>query len=262
MKNILRKVWPVLIFVLVALLLTGCLNVKTLVKVKPNGSGTVEQTYLMHKDIVAMIAAFSPEGEKFSLMDKDKLTADASSLGDGVKFQSAEPVTQDNFEGYKVVYSFDTITKLKLNQNPGDLVPGQDEPSPKEYLGFEFQAASGATPAKLTVTMPEQEAGPGSEPAAESSDEDLEAAKQMFENMKIGLFFECGTSIVSTTATHRAGNTVTLMDLDFGKIVENEELFNKLMKDDPRTIEMLKVELLGIPGIKIESKPTVEINFK
>jgi len=37
--------------------LAGCLQVDTLIKVKPDGSGTIEETFMMRKDIVEMRAA-------------------------------------------------------------------------------------------------------------------------------------------------------------------------------------------------------------
>ena len=260
-----RNATIIALLVLTVVLLTGCINIKTVVKVNTDGSGTVEQTFLMLSELVAMVAAFSPEGEEFTLLDKDKLAAGASSMGEGVQFVSAQATKENNFEGYKAVYSFKNINSLAVNQNPGDMVPGQSEPSPTEFIRFVFTKASGGSPAKLTINMPQESTGRSAEPATgkeEPSAEDLEAAKQMFQNMKIGLDVQCGTSIVSTTALHRSGNTVTLMDLDFSKITENDAFFQKLMKEDPSTIETLKGRVANLPGIKVEPKGSVEVSFK
>src|SRR5215210_6846279 len=85
--------------------LTACLNSTTIVKVKPDGSGTVEQTTLMN-----MAALKGIGGGQFNgpMMNKAELERTATRMGEGVRLVSSEPVKGDNgFEGVKAIFAFD-----------------------------------------------------------------------------------------------------------------------------------------------------------
>ena len=81
--------------------LTACLNSTTLVKVKPDGSGTVEQTTLMN--IAALKGMGGASGQvNGPMMNKADLEQTAARMGEGVRLVSSEPVKGDNgFEGVK-----------------------------------------------------------------------------------------------------------------------------------------------------------------
>src|SRR5580765_7106256 len=93
---------------------TGCLQVDKVVKLKPDGSGTVEETVVMSKEVIAQMRqmtsglgalggdkpAASGAAPAFNLMDEKKLREAAGKMGVGVTFVSAKPVTTASGEGF------------------------------------------------------------------------------------------------------------------------------------------------------------------
>jgi hypothetical protein len=68
--------------------------------------------------------------------------------------------------------------------------------------------------------------------------------------------------IAETTATHVTGNTITLMEMDMGKVMKNPDAFKKLkgmdQNDQDKAIEALK----GFDGVKVEVKKEVTVKVK
>ena len=50
--------------------------------------------------------------------------------------------------------------------------------------------------------------------------------------------------------------------MDFNKLMANPAKFKALSKADPKTIEETKALVKGIDGIKVETKPSVSIQFQ
>ncbi len=261
-----RILFPFLVL-LGALLLAGCLDVDTTITVKPDGSGSVEQTFLMQSDILAMLKSMGGEdGGDFSLMDTEELESNARAMGKGVELESAEPYERNGFEGYKAVYSFDDISNLRVNQNPGDSVPdaGPEEGEDvKEFITFDFKKGNRST---LTINLPQEpgdadsdEAGEGVEDMPDSQEMDM--IKQLYENMQLSMKVAVDGNIRKTNATHRNGSTLTLMEMDFGKIFGSKDTFEKLAKSNPQSLEEIKGLVDDVPGIKVELNETVTVEF-
>jgi hypothetical protein len=104
--------------------LTGCFQVETLIRVKPDGSGTIEETFMMNKAIMQMMGgmltqmgegagAQQPEQqilkEAFSLFDDAKLKQEAGDKGEGVTYVSGRRLSTETFEGYQATYAFTDI---------------------------------------------------------------------------------------------------------------------------------------------------------
>ena len=69
-------------------------------------------------------------------------------------------------------------------------------------------------------------------------------------------------SIIDTNALYREGSRITIMELDFGKLLENEEQFQKLTRANPETLEETKELFKDIPGMKVELQDTLKITFR
>lgn len=278
MKPIVRFFPAIILFAL----LSGCFQVEKVIHVKADGSGTVEETVLMSKEAVAQLKAMSKqmaeqmggenaEGatEEFSLLDEKSLKKQAEKMGEGVTFVSAEKVSTDTGEGYKAVYAFEDVTKLKVNQNPGDSAPtgpgGGSSTSPQENIVFEFGKGD---PSLLVINLPKQEPGEGEGEAEETDAADsnveaeMEQMKAIFQDMRMAVRVAVDGEIVETNATYRDGSKVTLMEIDFGKLVSDLDAFKRLAKQKPDSLEEAK-EILGqVEGVKIETERPVNVRFK
>jgi hypothetical protein len=68
--------------------------------------------------------------------------------------------------------------------------------------------------------------------------------------------------ISETSATYSEGGTITLMDMDFGKIVKNEAAFKKLQTLDQNDPEAFKTAFKDVEGLKFETKKEVTATLK
>src|SRR5215204_2404095 len=101
--------------------LTACLDSTTIVKVKPDGSGTVEQTTLMNTAALkGMMGGQGGQGQvNGPMMNKEELERMAASMGEGVRLVSTEPIKgEPGFEGAKAIFAFDDINKIQVSQGP------------------------------------------------------------------------------------------------------------------------------------------------
>ena len=85
--------------------------------------------------------------------------------------------------------------------------------------------------------------------------------KQMLGDMRMSMKLIVEPGISETDASHRDGNTITLMEMDMAKLIENKDAFKKLAnanQDDPtKAMEMLK----GVEGVKVETKEKVTVEL-
>jgi hypothetical protein len=86
--------------------------------------------------------------------------------------------------------------------------------------------------------------------------------KETFRDMKIDVAVEVNGKIVKTDAEHVDGSRIVLMELDFSKIVENEEALRTLAMSENESIENTKAVMAKVPGIRVELKDEVEVQFK
>ncbi len=257
---------PSLMLVLAGVLASGCIRSTTKIELKADGSGTILQENAVSAQALAMIKSFAaskpddkqPAPEIFSREQAVK-TAEAM----GVTFVSGEPIKTGELEGYRARYSFDDITKVKVNmqQGPDSLVPAAAEKEPP--FGFSF--ARGAASSLLTIQMPEQKPGgspfPGM-PGGGSPDGDPAMATQALAMMKMmmqGMFLDVSLAvdgrIIKSNANHVQGSTITLLQVDFDKLLADETAFKRL-----EGAKELK-ELGSIPGLKIATEPKLIVEF-
>ncbi len=272
MKTLLR-----ISFLLLALALYGCIDFSMRITVNKDGSGTLEESILMNKEIIDMISgmamAFDEDtvaSEKFSLYDVEKIKQEAAERGSGVEYVSSEQIILPDKEGYNVVYKFSDVNQLSIKQNPMELtsmntLSGQMpmEQSLGENLKFNF--APGST-AELEIIFPEQ----GIEDEELSEEEDtMDTNESSFEEMKafmkgfrISLGVEVNGNIVETNAAYVDDSKITLFDIDFDQLLSNEEKYNELKNLKPGDFSTIKDVMKNIPGFKIETNTPVIIKFK
>ncbi|RII25838.1 MAG: hypothetical protein CXR31_12590 [Geobacter sp.] len=257
-------------------LLAGCFQVTTVVRVNPDGSGTVEENMLLSKKLVAQIegimGSFGGNGEKpkpFELFEPAKLKERASSMGQGVSYLSGKKVETSDYTGYTATYAFININTLKLSQQNGDPT-GNSEP---KDLPFTFSFSKGS-PATLTIVQPQTKASektpsaPEQEPSfhadtkPQMSDENAKKFMELFMGIKLVLAVEMNGTIVSTNATHVDGNRLTIVDLDLAKLGNAGPELEKLSLLENSSFEEARELLKGIPGIRFDMNEKLTVVFK
>jgi hypothetical protein len=262
-----------LLLVAASATLVGCLNSATLIKVKPDGSGTVEQTTLVNMGAVkAMMPGMNQPGQSANPINEADLKRTAERMGKGVRLVSAEPAKSGTFEGVKALFSFDDINQVQVSQDPNmsgssDSQFGAAPPPTENPVKFTLKRSGGSS--TLTVQFQDKPI-----PAEKPSDMPrggpdmtdptvLNMVKTMFDGFKIGIDLEVVGSIVKTNAEYVNGSRLTLLEMDLAQLFQDQEKLKALQgKVGPgASLSEVKPYLKDVKGIKIDG-PTVTVEFK
>jgi hypothetical protein len=255
--------------------LAACLNSTTLVKLKPDGSGTVEQTTLVN---MAALKSMMPGAEKQAtegLVNKADLERTAQRMGKGVRLLSAEPVTAENgFAGSKAIFAFDDINQIQVSQGPNmsGSTDGKfsSEPTANDPVRFNFtRGAGGSTLSINFVDRPRTGKSDGNATPSTPPDIDfsnpmmMNMVKTMFQGFKVNIALDVQGTITKTNAEYVDGSRITLLEMDMNALLADEaalkELTGKLRPD--ASFSEVKPLLKNIKGIKIDG-PSITVQFK
>jgi hypothetical protein len=263
------------------LFLTGCFQVIEVIRVNPDGRGTVEESMLLSKKFFAqmkeMMRGFSSysgaKPEPMELFDPARLREQASAMGEGVTYRSGKKVENADFTGYTAVYAFTDINKLTLNQKGSGLGAPAGDGQSARMLSFNFAKGSPGFPATLTIEQPAEKKVPAAPPVPEApvtvapapqgAVPDEEAAKmaKMLIGMKFVLAIDINGSIISTNATHRDGNRLTVLEFDMEKMGDAMSRMEKLNRLKTGSFGKAKELLKDIPGVKVDMNDKLTVVF-
>ncbi len=260
---------------LVATLCTGCIRSATVINVKADGSGTVEQTMLVNLGLMKGMlgglggAPTTPSGAP----SDDELKRSAARMGEGVTFVSAQPLkSDDGFEGTKALYAFTDITKLRVDQDPnlsGAATGGISTP-PKNSNPVTFEFAQGSDGVStLTVSLKDKPKPADSPAPAPGGGPDmdnpqmLDMMRSMFKGFKVSIDVAVAGKILKTNADHVSGSRVTLLEMDMEKLLQDESKLKNVQKmlGPDASVSELKPYLKDVQGLKVND-PVVTIAFK
>lgn len=256
----------------------ACLDTSTLVTVKPDGSGTIQQRILVStaglEDALGGMGFKSKGGtsKKSGSPKAGDLRADAARVGDGVELVSVEPITAPaGFQGAMATYSFRDIRKLRADEflMPGP--PGAASGSASDTrTAFTFTTTPQGT-ALLSIAFDERPAKKKTAPDKNApqdfpglTDEKArEMVKTLFRGFKVGLDVEVAGDIVRTNADHVHGRRITLMAFDMDALLADDSKLQALDKvlSPGASLAEARPLLAGIDGITI-NKPIVKIEFR
>jgi hypothetical protein len=287
MKRYITKIAAVAVL---AFSFSSCLEVNNTVNLKKDGSGTFVEEVKLGGQIVTMLDSLSglggEGGEAKEMFSEEQAKERATKLGKGVKLTKFEKIEGEGSKGACMTFEFADINELQisLSESTSSLQqmgpPGAEPKAAANEKPITFQYKEGL----LTLNNPSAE--PNAEQQAEAK-KALEEAKanlpegaaipdgddpqaqqmqammmEMMKDMKMSLKINIVDGIAETNATHRDGNTVTLMEMNFGKLMENPEIMKELQKlnmQDP--VEMQK-KIATIEGVKAETKKSVTVKVK
>jgi hypothetical protein len=208
------------------------------------------------------------------MFSEDKAKDKAKTYGEGVTFVKMEKIDVDGKKGGRSTYKFADINKLKINADGGadslkDMSPagGELDKAAKKAEPVTFAYADG----KLSIKLPQPEGDkkPAAEaapkPEAEADDQNaqqMEMMKTMMADMRFTVKVVADGGISETNASYAEGNTLTLIDMDFGKIVKTEAAFKKLQTLDQNDPEAFKAAFKDVQGLQVETKKEVTATLK
>lgn len=270
-----------------ALGLSSCLEVHETITLKKDGSGTIVEETILGAQASAMMqmAALQGGGEAPDMFGEDSAKKRAEKFGKGVTVAKVEKINENGKTGARVTYQFTDINTVTLDMSDGasslsamspDAAAAADEKA-GDTQPFQFSYKDG----QLTITNPKAKkedadaakealkdaAAKADTPAAEE-DAGAEAAQmqamamQMMKDMKMSAKVVIEPGIAETDATHHEGNTITLMEMDMGKLMANPEVMKQMQGLNIQDPEALEKKLKGIDGVKGEEKEKVTVKVK
>lgn len=261
----------VVVLVGLGLLVSGCINSASLIKVKPDGSGTIEQTLLVNlaavKGLMAGMGA-QPGKPADSVLNEAEFKRAGERMG--VRPVSLTPMTQGNFQGAKALYAFDDISKVRVDQDPqmagatGGKVSTGGSNNPIRFA----LTRQGAT-SVLTISVNENAAAEATAKAQEAPSLDkldpamLQMIKTMFDGFHIAIDLEVDGKITKTNADYVNGSRVTLLEVDMAGVFKDESKLKALQSQlkPGMSISELRPYLKDISGVKV-NHPTLTIEFR
>jgi hypothetical protein len=155
-------------------------------------------------------------------------------------------------------------------QEPGEMGGGPEENGEEEPAPFTFSFTPGRT-AELVVMMAQDEedetdtdsadAGPESESDPQEDQAMAQMMKPYFRTMSFLVQVKVQGNIRETNASYRDGNTITLMDMDMAKIIDDQELFSKVVNSESMNDEQMLAKLEKA-GVRIEQKERITVTFR
>lgn len=253
-----------------SLLLSACFEMSSVVTVNKDGSGIIEESVLLGAQLKAMMGAGGAEGGeggpnlKDLVPDKAKAEERAKKLGEGVTVKSHEAIKMpDGREGVKVTYAVADLSKLKYQP----LNEGKDGGSSEDKKPITFSVSGGTVTVNLPADKPKENTDGAEKPKvpAEQMQAQMAMMKPMFAGMRMAVKIKAASGIASSDATNVSGDTVTIMDIQFDKLMEKPEAFAKFaetMDDKSMTPAQAAEKFKGVDGIKIEGKEKITITLK
>ena len=283
-----------------ATVLSGCFQTKSLLRLNADGSGTVEETVLMNSTLAmavmaggmgAMMGGMDGGGMEMGDGPYSRASLEARAEAMNATLQSVEPVEILFGGGYTATYAFADVNALRLDSDPSSALPselmdemgsGMGEPS-AEPITFEYDRA------RLVVRIPHTEPRPldevivdeaamgsyaddpkkqsmGMDADGSGADEFRQAAV-VLKDMRFSLAVELPREVAETNGSFMDGRTLTLFDMDFGAMVQSPEAFETLealdMDSGPPSFQVGGMAALGsVPGMRVEPEQTVTVRFR
>ena len=117
------------------------------------------------------------------------------------------------------------------------------------------------------INLPQdfQDNNPDEDPTAVDStqgEQQLAMMREMLEGARIHMSVAVEGAITETNASYHNGNRTTLIEIDFDRLLEDEEQLERLSDANPQTTAEVKALLEGIDGIKIETGEEIRVRFE
>jgi len=262
-----------------ALSLSSCFQSETVIHLNKDGSGTIVETNTVGAQMIAMMgqmAGLGGEGAKdedplAEMFSEEEAKKKVTNFGEGVTFVKVEKVDAGGKKGGRATYKFADINKLKIDPGAGanglkDTMPEPEEVKEAEKNAKPMTFAYAGGKLSIKVPQPDAKKADGAEaPKLEVGDQDpqqMEMMKKMMGDMRFSVKLVADGGLSETNATYSEGGTITLMDMDFGKIVKDEAAFKKLQTLDQNDPEAFKTAFKDVEGLKFETKKEVTATLK
>ena len=248
-----------------ALSCTGCFQMTTVMKLKGDGSGTIDHRMLFTTQALAQLRQFAALGGGRGAIDptsEQQAREMATALGPGVTYVSSQPVTTATGQGRDAIYAFADVNQLRVAAQPAPpgggaiRAPGIDTDAATLTFSLTHEPNGNAV---LHINVPEPSLFEnfGSNSAATQQ---LPMFKSMLAGARISLGVEPAGAIVKSTSPFVDGQRVTLLEVDLDRVLKDSDaLIAKLQA--ARSNDEMKAILRETPGLKMTLEREITIEF-
>ena len=248
------------LFLMATPLLAGCFQSATLVKLNPDGSGTLEMTTTMttktlaHMGALAASAGEDDQANPDTLFSVDAAKTAVDEMGTGVTFVSARRIDTRDRKGIKAVYAFKDIRTLSLgalNAPPG----AEIGVVPDTLMDLSFTRLPNG---HSLLTVKDGTDWPNPPQAGVDDQQVNDEMDTLFAGLKVDVAIQVG-HLIKTNVPYVNGGTVTLLSVDFDQLLAHPGVLEKMQR--ARSMAGAKAALPRLNGIKINLDPELTIEF-
>jgi hypothetical protein len=254
--------------IIAAVPLAGCFQSSTVIHVKADGSGTIQQRTILTETAVDQLRTFAILGggnpDAVDPTSEANVRTMAAAIGQGVTYVSSMPVDAGNAHGRETIYAFTDIAQLRISEQPNlpgnvklPAAAGGDTPPISFVMG---RSPAGNALLRLLVPRPSIfPTGPNGEPQPPTL-EQITMVKQLLAGARLTVAVEPEGRLVQTSSPFVEGSRVILLDVDVDRAAADPDLATKLQS--ARNQEQAKAALNSLPGLRITLDPEITIEFE
>ncbi|HXD75789.1 MAG TPA: hypothetical protein VN628_18710 [Vicinamibacterales bacterium] len=251
---------------ILAIPLAGCFQSSTVLHVKADGSGTIEQRTLVTEAAMDQLRTFAILGggnpDAADPTSEAQARALANVIGTGVTYVSSTPVAIEKYKGRDTLYAFTDVTQIRLSEQPSlpgiPLPPQAGANTPPIQFALDHKP-DGHVVLRLLVPRPAIfPNGPDGRPTAPSLDQ-ITMVKQLLAGARLSVVVEPEGTLVQTNSPFVDANRVTLLDVDIDQASADPDLVKKIQS--AAQPDQTKAAVASIPGLKVTLEPEITIEF-
>ncbi len=254
---------------------SGCFTSNVLITLRPDGSGTVEQTTTIRPADILRFQKLASPGTPASVLDptafrelRREFEKAAQGMRQAAKFRlrSSQPIETADTTGWQLIYDFSDMSALSLDLLPqipgarGFIAAKGDMTSTN--VAVTLEPISGGLE-RYTFHFPKFAMDPGAEPpaswAAGSADE-MAALRKLMQGSRITLVVTSAAPIVRTNSPFRQENRVTLLDADIGQALFSKQIAT--LATSPSTFDQFLSEFADLPGVTLAKEHDLTIDVQ
>jgi hypothetical protein len=257
------------IAILCAVLSAGCLTIDSVIAVHADGIGSITHTLFLKSTTIESLEKFATTKENRNdgeagwkdFFSEAKWREASATMGEGVTFQSLQPLKKRGWEGVKVVCFFKDISKLTIKMGfPSVMSLTEPAPAP-EAMTFRFAPAA-AAPARLTIVMPPHRALDERTDSPPTTTAPMAQFGSILDGFRASVAVEVSGPIVNTNADYVSGSKVTILAVDFNQMMSSGADFAMFgAAIDGRLPPEIREKLKATRGLSMEVQPEVNVEF-
>lgn len=265
----------VLILIVTSVLAAGCFSTATTVKVRPDGSGTIELTTLLGKAPLAafdeLFAGHGIEPQKPRTVhdwfpERDVQEA-AARLGTDVRYVSSRTIDTDDRLGRVTIYEFADIRRVTLEPLP--ILPGDSYGADARVDGerrFTFDLVNEPENRRVLIArLPEArieyaDVSVHAERFERPDPQEEALMRRLLAGLRLTVAVEPESPISGTNTLHRDGQRVTLVSIDAERLIFDDEVSKRLLLR-PTSFDELRYRLHDRPGVIVSLDREVRIEL-